>query len=126
MVSQKNEERVLSKSSVQRHAPNQQIFPLCEQCERVCYSRNSRAYYTQIIPKSYVTLNPITQFHNHYMTVITVSPLALQIPVHNPIPLNYRYTTVMLQLQLRYRYTTVILPLSSYLGLKQLTPYRLS
>ena len=126
MASQKNAEHALAKSSVQRHASNQQILIVCEQCERVCYSSNSRAYDTQTIPESYVTLNPITQIHNRYMTVSTISPLALQIPVHNSIPLQYHYTTSMLLLPLRYYCTTIILPLTLYLGLKQLTPYRLS
>ena len=106
-------EHVLAKISAPCHTPNQQIFLICEQCERVCYSRNSRAFDTQTIPESYVTLNPISQFHNRYMTVNIVSPFALQNPVQNSTPLCYRYTTVML-------------PLTSYLGLKQLMPYRLS
>ena len=98
-------EHVLAKISVPRHAPNQQIFLICEQCERVCYSRNSRVFNTQTIPESYVTLNPIPQLHNRYMTVNIVSPLALQNPVQNSTPLYYRYTTVMLPIY--YRYVTV-------------------
>ena len=97
-------EHVLAKSSVQRHAPNQKMLPVCEQYEKVCYFRNSPAYNTQTISESYVTLNPITQIHNRYMTVNIVSPLELQIPVHNSILLHYHYTTVMLLLPLRYRY----------------------
>ena len=126
MASQKNAEHVLAKSSVPRHAPNQQILPIFKQCERVCYSRNYHAFDTQTIPESYVTVNPITQFHNRYMTVNIVSPLALKTPVHNSLPLYYRYTNIMILLPLCYSYTSVMLPLTSYLGLKHLTPYRLS
>ena len=111
MASQKNVEHVLAKGCVPRHAPNQQIFPICEQCERVCYSRNSCAFDTQTIPDSYITLNPITQFHIRYITVNIVSPLALQTPVQNSIPLYDRYTTDILPLllcyRLYYRYVTV-------------------
>ena len=63
-----------------------------------CYSSNSRAFDTRTIPESYVTLNTVTQFHNRYIAVDIFSPLALQIPLHNSIPLCYRYATVMLPL----------------------------
>ena len=88
-ITKKNEEHILAKSSIPRHATNQQIFPIRKQCERVCYSRNSRAFHTWTIPESCFTLNPVTQFHNRYVTVDIVSPLALQIPLHNSIPLCY-------------------------------------
>ena len=71
----------------------------------ICYSSNSHAYNTQTIPEPYVTRNPITQFHNRYMTVNIVSLLASQILVQNSIPLYYRYTTVILPLY--YRYVTI-------------------
>ena len=70
------------------------FYPSC------CYSRNSRAIDARTIPESYVTLNPVTQFHNHYVTVDIVSLLALQILLQNSIPLCYRYATVMLPLTL--------------------------
>ena len=59
-----------------------------------CYSRNSCAFDTQTIHKSYVTLNPVTKFHYCYVTVEILSPLALKIPLHNSIPLCYHYVTV--------------------------------
>ena len=111
--SQKNAEHIPEKSSVPRHATNQQILPIGEHCERVSYFKNSRAFDTQTIPESYVTLNPVTQLHNHYVTVDIVSPLALQIPLHNSIPLCYRYATFML-------------PLTLYLGHKYRTTNSLS
>ena len=109
----KNAEHILAKSSVPRHATDQHIFPIREQCERVCYSRNSRAFNRRTIPESYVTLNPVTQFHNRYVTIDIVSLLALQIPLQNSTPLCYRYATVML-------------PLTLYLGHKSRTTNNLS
>ena len=85
----KNEEHILAKSSIPCHATNHQIFPIRKQCERVGYSRNSRAFHTRTIPESYFTLNTVTKFHNCYVTVDIVSLLELQIPLHNSIPLCY-------------------------------------